>query len=31
MENHTYWTLFCATGAPLAYLLYCKAARQEQL
>ena len=24
-----YWTLFCATGNPVFYLLYCMEAEQE--
>lgn len=23
MEPEVYWELFCATGDPLAYMLYC--------
>lgn len=24
MESNPYWELFCATGDPMAYLLYCR-------
>ena len=23
MESEIYWELFCATGDPMAYMLYC--------
>ena len=29
MEAKLYWDLFCATGNPLAYMLYCSAARKQ--
>ena len=29
MRATFYWNLFCATGSPLAYVLYCSAAREQ--
>jgi len=29
MEANLYWDWFCATGAPMAYMLYRMSARQE--
>ena len=29
MEAKLYWEWFCATGSPLAYVLYCSAARER--
>ena len=29
MRATFYWNLFCATGSPIAYVLYCSAARER--
>lgn len=30
MESNVYWNLFCATGEPMAYVLYRNAVQEQE-